>query len=80
MPRKITLEDSHTKKWNLYVNELDKLEFIKALVISGKTRAQSAAIRALMYLYISDIEVQNKVNTIVDDFIVYNQNGEKSIL
>lgn len=80
MPRKIDIYSAHTKKWNLYVNELEKIKFLKEVVNSGKQRAQSAAIRALMYLYINDKEVRDKTNAIIDDFIVYKNNGEVSIL
>ena len=80
MPRKVTQDTSFSQKWNLYVNEIEKLNFIKALINAGKTRAQSAAIRAMMHLYVTDTDVQNKVNAIVDNFIIYNNNGDKSLL
>ena len=80
MPIKTTRETAHDKKWNFYVNEIDKNEFLLQLVKCGKGRCQSAAIRAFMYLYIHDETVRNKINDIVDDFLVYKENGETSKL
>ena len=80
MPIKTNKLTALSKRWNFYVNEIDKLEYLKALVISGKARCQSAGIRAFMYLYINDEEVRDKVNSIVDDFLVYKENGEPSQL
>ena len=75
MPRIVDPTTNHYKKWNLYVNEIEKSEFLMALVKSGKARCQSAALRAFMYLYVNDLEVRNKINTIVDKYLVYNNNG-----
>lgn len=80
MPIKTNITNNHSKMWNFYVNEIEKCNYLLALNKCGKPRAQSAGIRALMFLYCSDIEVQNKVNTIIDDFIVYKKNGEISQL
>lgn len=80
MPRKITSPADTMDKWNFYVSKLEKAEFIKALVINGKDRAQSAALRALMHLYVNDQTIQNKVNDIIDEFKVYKQNGKPSKL
>lgn len=80
MPRKVDINSGHTKKWNMYVNEIEKLEYLKALVKSGHSNAQSAGVRAFMYLYANDEEVRNKVNAIIDDYIVYKQDGSSSRL
>ena len=80
MPIKKDVNSKHDKTWNFYVNEIEKCNYLLALNKAGKPRAQSAGIRALMYLYVNDIEVHNKVNTIIDDFIVYKKNGEISQL
>ena len=80
MPIKTNNLTKHDKKWNFYVNEIEKCKYLEALQKSGKAKAQSAGIRALMYLYISDADIRNKVNTIIDDFIVYKKNGDISQL
>ena len=80
MPIKNTVENEKNLKWNFYVNKIDKMNYLLALTKCGKTRCQSAGIRALMHLYINDPEVQKKVNDIVDDFIVYKQEGTTSCL
>lgn len=80
MPRKVDATSGLTKKWNLYVNEIEKHEYLLALTKCGKSRCQSAAVRAFMYLYVNDPEIREKVNKIVDDFLVYKDNGESSKL
>lgn len=80
MPRKVDINTGLTKKWNLYVNEIEHAEFVKALSINNKPKCQSAAIRAFMKLYCSDTEVQAKINNIIDDFIIYKKDGSQSIL
>lgn len=80
MPRKVEANEALKTKWNMYVNDIEKLEYLAALVKSGKSRCQSAGVRAFMYLYVHDEEVRNKVNTIIDDFIVYKDNGDASRL
>lgn len=80
MPRKIDPHSALTKKWNMFVNEAEKAEYLLALTKAGKSRAQSAAVRAFMYLYATDEEVRNKINAIVDDYMVYKDNGDASIL
>lgn len=79
MPKKTTIVDEHHQMYNFYVNKIEQLEFVKAVVESGHLRAQSATLRALMHLYVTDTDVRNKVNSIVNDFIVYKQNGEISL-
>ena len=80
MPRKTTVTTAKDKRWNFYVNEIDKAEFLIALTKSGKQKCQSAALRAFMYLYANDERVREKVNSIVDDFLVYKENGTISLL
>ena len=80
MPRKVDINSGLTKKWNLYVNEIEKLEYLRALVAEGKSNAQSAGVRAFMYLYVNDPEVRSKVNAIIDKYIVYNKDGRTSKL
>ena len=80
MPIKTTQLTNHSKKWNLFVNEIEKSEYLITLAKSGKLRAQSAGVRAFMHLYVNDPEVRDKVNAIIDDFIVYKDNGEPSLL
>ena len=80
MPRKTTVTTAKDKRWNFYVNEIDKAEFLIALTKSGKQKCQSAALRAFMYLYANDESVKEKVNSIVDDFLVYKENGTISLL
>ncbi len=80
MPRKPEPGTELGKKWNMYVNEHERLEYMLALAESGHPRAQAAGIRAFMFLYVNDKEVRDKVNKIIDDFIVYKQNGDSSIL
>lgn len=80
MPIKTTQLTNHSKKWNLFVNEIEKSEYLAALAKSGKFRAQSAGVRAFMYLYVNDQDVRNKVNAIIDNFIVYKDNGDPSLL
>lgn len=69
-----------TKKWNLYVNEIEKLKYLKALVKAGHPRAQSAGIRAMMHLYVTDSDVREKVNSIIEDYIIYKKDGSTSQL
>lgn len=78
MPRKVDVNSGHTKKWNLYVNEIEKLEYLKALVASGFANAQSAAVRAFMFLYATDEETRKKVNELIPDYLVYNKDGSTS--
>lgn len=80
MPIKPDKYTNHSKKWNLFVNEIEKTEYLCALAKSGKSRAQSAGVRAFMYLYVNDKDIRNKVNAIIDKFIVYKENGEPSLL
>lgn len=80
MPRKTTVETAHDKKWNLYVNEIEKLEYLKALIASGHNNAQSAGVRAFMHLYVTDPEYRAKTNAIIDDYIVYKKDGNPSQL
>ena len=80
MPKKVDINSGLTKKWNLYINPIDKAEYLLALTKAGKSRCQSAAIRAFMHLYIVDKEVQDKINAIVDDFLVYKEDGTTSVL
>ena len=80
MPRKVNSMTEHSKKWNMYVNELEKANFLIALTKSGKSKCQSAAVRAFMYLYANDDVVRNKVNAIVDNFLGYKENGQISKL
>lgn len=69
-----------TKKWNLYVNEIEKLNYLKALVEAGYPRAQAAGIRAMMHLYVTDSDVREKVNSIIEDYIIYKKDGSTSQL
>lgn len=78
MPRKVDIHSSHTKKWNMYVNEVEKLEYLKALIEAGHPRAQSAGVRAFMHLYATDPIVREKVNAIINDYLVYKDDGELS--
>jgi hypothetical protein len=78
MPKIVDVNTNHYKKWNMYVNEIEKMEYLMALTKAGKSRCQSAAVRAFMYLYANDEVVREKVNAIVDDYIVYKENGESS--
>lgn len=80
MPKIVDVNTNHYKKWNMYVNEIDKMEYLMALTKAGKSRCQSAAVRAFMYLYVNDKVVQDKVNAIVDNYIVYKENGDSSQL
>ena len=80
MPRKVDVNTSHDKKWNLYVNEVEKLEYLSALIAAGHRDAQSAGVRAMMHLYVTDPVVRDKVNAIIDDFIVYKKDGNPSKL
>ena len=80
MPKKVDINSGHTKKWNMYVNEIEKLEYLKALIARGHSNAQSAAVRAFMFLYAHDPEVADKIDAILDDYMVYKQNGEPSHL
>ena len=67
MPRKVDINSGHTKKWNLYVNEIEKLEYLKALVAAGFSQAQSAAVRAFMFLYATDKETRDKIKKLIPD-------------
>ena len=78
MPRKPDIENVHNLKWNFYVNPIEKAEYLIALTKSGKARSQSAGIRAFMYLYAQDEELRNKINSVIDKFIVYKENGDAS--
>lgn len=69
-----------TKKWNLYVNEIEKLNYLKALIEAGHPRAQAAGIRAMMHLYVTDSDVREKVNSIIEDYIIYKKDGSTSQL
>ena len=80
MPRKTTQLTAKDKKWNFYVNECEKIEYLMALTRAGKQRCQSAGLRAFMHLYCVDEEVRNKINAIIDDFLVYKENGNISQL
>lgn len=63
------------KMWSMYINEIDKLEYIMELAKIGKSRSQAAGVRALMHLYVTDEDVRNKTNAIIDDYILFN--GDK---
>ena len=80
MPRKTTPLTAYDKKWNFYVNEGERIEYLMALAKVGKSRCQSAGLRAFMYLYCHDEEVRDKVNEIIDQFLVYKENGKTSLL
>lgn len=80
MPRKVDKLQALNQQWNLFVNPVDKAEFMLALTKSGKTRAAAAAVRAFMHLYATDNIVRDKVNNIIDDYIIYKDSGDKSIL
>jgi hypothetical protein len=80
MPRIVDNQTNHYKKWNMYVNEIEKTEYLLALTKAGKARCQSAAVRAFMFLYATDEVVRNKINAIVDKYMVYNDNGSESKL
>lgn len=80
MPRKTTINDALNQKWNFYCNSIDKAAYQLELTKCGKSRCQSAAVRAFMYLYVNDKEVRDKINLIVDDFLVYKEDGSTSIL
>lgn len=69
-----------TKKWNLYVNEIEKVKYLKALVEAGHPKAQAAGIRAMMHLYVTDSDVRKKVNSIIEDYIIYKKDGSTSQL
>lgn len=79
MPRKTTVTNEHNTMWNFYVNKIEQLEFIKAVVESGHSRAQSATLRALMHLYVTNESIREEANKIIEDFMVYKQNGEPSL-
>lgn len=79
MPRKPS-DLEQMNKWNFYLPELLKAEFIKALVSNGHIRAQSAALRALMELYSTDKEIQEKLKPLIDKHLIYKQNGDLSRL
>ena len=78
MPRQPDIENVHNIKWNFYVNPIEKANYLIALTREGKARCQSAGLRAFMYLYALDKEVRDKINNIIDDFIVYKENGDMS--
>ena len=65
-------------RWNFYVDEKDKVEYTIALAKCGKQKAQSAGLRAFMYLYANDPEVRDKINSIIDDFVIYKANNKIS--
>ena len=78
MPIKTDKFTEHSRLWSLYVNELEKAKFLKSLAEQGKQRQGSAAIRAMMYLYVNDNDFQKKVNTKINDFLVFNKDGSTS--
>lgn len=80
MPRKTDITTEHSILWNFYVNPVEKANYMLSLKKNGYDRAASAGLRALMSLYINDKEVQDKVNAIITDFIIYKDNTKKSIL
>lgn len=79
MPRKPS-DLEKMDKWNFYLPELLKVEYIKALVENGHMRAQSAGLRALMELYTTDKELQEKVKPLIEKHLIYKQNGDPSLL
>ena len=78
MPRKLNVNDKLCIKWNFYCNPIRKAEYLIALQKAGKHKCQSAGVRAFMYLYVNDEVVRNKVNEIIDDYLVYKDNGDIS--
>lgn len=80
MPRVVSQLEAKSKRWNMYISELEKAEFMTELLKNGKVGAASAAVRAFIHLYINDNEVKEKVNSIIDDYIIYNKNGTPSKL
>lgn len=78
MPKKVNIHSGHTKKWNMYVNEIEKLRYLQALIDAGFPKAQSAAVRAFMFLYATDEETRKKVNELIPDYLVYNKDGSTS--
>lgn len=80
MPRKTNINTEHSILWNFYVNPIEKSNYMIALKRNGYSRAASAGLRALMSLYITDKDIQNRVNSIINDFIIYKDNNKNSIL
>ena len=80
MPRQPDKFNCCDKKWNFYVNEIDKSNYLLELAKAGKSRCQSAGLRALMFLYTTDEVVKNKVNAIVDEFLIVKENGKPSLM
>lgn len=78
MPKKITEIGNTMSKWNFYVSKKEKAEFIRALVINGHEKSQSAALRALMELYSSGQIDANIINPLIEKHKLYKQNGEIS--
>lgn len=79
MPKYINEENKDSVLWNFYIDKRAKIDFLTKLIETGHFRAQGAAIRALINLYISDKSIQDKINDTIDDFIVYKKNGDMSI-
>lgn len=79
MPRKL-LPGQQMNKWNMYVDDLTKAEFMKALIDNGHRRAQGAAIRAFMKLYCSDKELQLRMKDLIEEEKILTPGGKESIL
>ena len=68
------------ERWNFYVTEIDKVEYMIALNKAGKYKAQSAGLRAFMHLYATDDIVRNKINEIIDDYKIFKDSGKPSLM
>ena len=80
MPRQPNQLEACDKKWNFYVNEADKVNYLIALSNSGKQRCQSAGLRAMMHLYSVDTDFRDKVNQVIDNYLIYRESGKPSHL
>ena len=78
MPKKITEISETMNKWNFYVNKKEKAEFIRALILNGHEKSQSAALRALMELYSTGKIDNSLINPLIEKHKLYKQNGEIS--
>ena len=77
MPR---IVDNKMEKWNFYIDKLDKLKFMKALLDDGHQKAQSAALRAFIKRYSVDADLRKLIEPFIESEKVVCNKDKISLL
>jgi len=79
MPRQVD-EAMKADKWNFYFPKLMKLEYMHMLLNNGLQGKQSAAIRALIRLFIAGKIPMTEVKALIEEETVITEAGKVSKL